>query len=266
MKKLILIVITILMTALPVNAANYDLYELIPINKTTTLGTDNLRYIGLSYNEKENKIVFEKIKNVSDSDKAITFSIALFSKDKKNIGTVNYCTSNMKKNSEGRVLKPNETTPYEVEVTKEYLGDDYNLKDIKFIAVISDNKNCLTNNKDIYLGQEVDEIGLPKNNTLSDDSELFIKIISIVGGVLLFIFVYNFMFSSKYKNMDGEDVRQEYSYINKQLERKRKYDAIHNPQPVKEKKEDKTEEVKYQEEKENNNTNKESSDLHNFYK
>ena len=66
--------------------------------------------------------------------------------------------------------------------------------------------------------------------------------------------------------MDGEDVRQEYSYINKELENKRKYDAIHNPKPKKVKKETKTKEVKYQEETENNNTNKESSDLHNFYK
>ena len=54
--------------------------------------------------------------------------------------------------------------------------------------------------------------------------------------------------------------------LNKELENKRKYDAIHNPKPKKIKKETKTKEVKYQEEIENNNTNKESSDLHNFYK
>ena len=172
----------------------------------------------------------------------------------------------MPTNNQVRVLKPNESTPYQIDITKDYLGDEYNLKDIKYIAVISDNKNCLTKNKDIYLGQKIDEIGQAKNNTLSKSTELLIKMLTIIGGVLLVIFVYNFMFSSKYRNMDGEDVRQEYSYINKELENKRKYDAIHNPKPKKVKKETKTKEVKYQEETENNNTNKESSDLHNFYK
>ncbi len=266
MKKTFLIIITALMIILPVNAANYDLNELIPINKTTTLGTDNLRYINFSYKEQENKIVFENIKNVSNEDKAITVTIALFSKDKKNIGTVNYCSNNMPTNNQVRVLKPNESTPYQIDITKDYLGEDYNLSDIKYIAVISDNKNCLTKNADEYLGQKIEEIGQIKNNGLSDDSELLIKILTIIGGVLLVIFVYNFMFSSKYRNVDGEDVRQEYSYINKKLEDKRKYDAIHNPKPKKVKKETKTQEVKNQEEIENNNTNKESSDLHNFYK
>ena len=266
MKKIFLIIITTLMITLSVNAENYDLNELIPINKETTLGTDNLRYINFSYKEQENKIVFENIKNVSNEDKAITITIALFSEDKKNIGTVNYCTNNMPTNNQVRVLKPNESTPYQIAITKDYLGDEYNLKDIKYIAVISDNKNCLTKNKDIYLGQKIDEIGQAKNNTLSKSAELLIKMLTIIGGVLLVIFVYNFMFSSKYRNMDGEDVRQEYSYINKELENKRKYDAIHNPKPKKIKKETKTKEVKYQEEAENNNANKESSDLHNFYK
>ena len=125
MKKIFLIIITTLMITLPVNAANYNLNELIPINKETTLGTDNLRYINFSYKEQENKIVFENIKNVSNEDKAITITIALFSEDKKNIGTVNYCANNMPTNNQVRVLKPNESTPYQIDITKDYLGDEY---------------------------------------------------------------------------------------------------------------------------------------------
>jgi len=71
MKKIFLIIITTLMITLPVNAANYDLNELIPINKETTLGTDNLRYINFSYKEQENKIVFENIKNESNEIKRL---------------------------------------------------------------------------------------------------------------------------------------------------------------------------------------------------
>ena len=44
------------------------------------------------------------------------------------------------------------------------------------------------------------------------------------------------------------------------------YEDSRLKKPKKVKKETKTKEVKYQEETENNNTNKESSDLHNFYK
>ena len=207
-------------------------------------------------------------KHEAESDDKMEIGKAyVVNKDKKNIGTINYCSSKDKTSVvAGTELNPDEEKSYVIEVNKKYLADKKTVKDIKYISILSDNPNCTTGYSLDFVGQTVDEIGQIKNTGLSDDAELFIKILTGIGIVAIIIFVYNFMFSTRYKNFNGEDVRQEYSYINKELEAKRKYDAIHNPTPPKEVKEVKTQEVKAQEERENSNANKESSDLHNFYK
>lgn len=277
MKRIIMFITILVITLVSQNvyAANYNIKELIPVNAHTTIGTNNFRYIDFYYNDNEmeadglknNFIIFSKIKNVSDEKKAVTVSIGLFDKDKKNIGTINYCSSKDKTSVvAGTELNPDEEKYYVIEVNKKYLADKKTVKDIKYISILSDNPNCTTGSSLGFVGQTVDEIGQIKNTGLSDDAELFIKILTGIGIVAIIIFVYNFMFSTRYKNFNGEDVRQEYSYINKELEAKRKYDEIHNPTPPKEVKEVKTQEVKVQEERENSNANKESSDLHKFYK
>ena len=277
MKRIIMFITIFVITLVSQNvyAANYNIKELIPVNAHTTIGTNNFRYIDFYYNDNEmeadglknNFIIFSKIKNVSDEKKAVTVSIGLFDKDKKNIGTINYCSSKDKTSVvAGTELNPDEEKSYVIEVNKKYLADKKTVKDIEYISILSDNPNCTTGSSLDFVGQTVDEIGQIKNTGLSDDAELLIKILTGIGIVVIIIFVYNFMFSTRYKNFNGEDVRQEYSYINKELEAKRKYDSIHNPTPPKEVKAVKTQEVKAQEERENNNANKESSDLHNFYK
>lgn len=277
MKRIILFITILVITLVSQNvyAANYNIKELIPVNKHTTIGTNNFRYIDFYYNDNEmeadglknNFIIFSKIKNVSDEKKAVTVSIGLFDKDKKNIGTINYCSTKDKTSVvAGTELNPDEEKSYVIEVNKKYLADKKTVKDIEYISILSDNPNCTTGSSLDFVGQTVDEIGQIKNTGLSDDAELLIKILTGIGIVAIIIFVYNFMFSTRYKNFNGEDVRQEYSYINKELEAKRKYDAIHNPTPPKKVKEVKTQGVKAQEERENSNANKESSDLHNFYK
>lgn len=277
MKKIIFFITILVITLVSQNvyAANYNIKELIPVNNHTTIGTNNFRYIDFYYNDNEmeadglknNFIIFSKIKNVSDEKKAVTVSIGLFDKDKKNIGTINYCSTKDKTSVvAGTELNPDEEKSYVIEVNKKYLADKKTVKDIEYISILSDNPNCTTGSSLDFVGQTVDEIGQIKNTGLSDDAELLIKILTGIGVVAIIIFVYNFMFSTRYKNFNGEDVRQEYSYINKELEAKRKYDAIHNPTPPKKVKEVKTQGVKAQEERENSNANKESSDLHNFYK
>lgn len=277
MKRIIFFITILVITLVSQNvyAANYNIKELIPVNNHTTIGTNNFRYIDFYYNDNEmeadglknNFIIFSKIKNVSDEKKAVTVSIGLFDKDKKNIGTINYCSTKDKTSVvAGTELNPDEEKSYVIEVNKKYLADKKTVKDIEYISILSDNPNCTTGSSLDFVGQTVDEIGQIKNTGLSDDAELLIKILTGIGIVAIIIFVYNFMFSTRYKNFNGEDVRQEYSYINKELEAKRKYDAIHNPTPPKKVKEVKTQGVKAQEERENSNANKESSDLHNFYK
>ena len=64
MKKLFLL-ITIFLAAIltvNVNAANYELKELIPINKETTIVTSNFSYKGIQYNNEN--LVLKGVKNL----------------------------------------------------------------------------------------------------------------------------------------------------------------------------------------------------------
>ena len=66
MKKIITLIITflILMTAYNIQAANYELKELIPIDRKTTIVTKKFSYKQLYYDSNSNKIHFEGIKNI----------------------------------------------------------------------------------------------------------------------------------------------------------------------------------------------------------
>lgn len=254
---------------LNVNAANYEIRELIPINIKTTIVTDNFSYKSFYFNHNEdsstannNYIVFSGIKNLSDGDLPISISIGLFGEDKKNIGTINYCSSSSESSN---ILKSKEEVTYSIEVSDKYLAEDKTVDDIKYIAVLSENSNCRTTGSLDYVGETVEEIGQFKNNTLSDDTLFLIKILSVVGGVLLILFLYKFLFTNAFRNFNGDDVRQEYTYINKQLRRKREDDERNKPYVEPKKKTNKSSQVLHQEE-EAKNEDKTGTDLHNLYK
>ncbi len=66
--------------------------------------------------------------------------------------------------------------------------------------------------------------------------------------------------------MNGDDVRKEYKYINKEKERERNKKTFINKDIKEEKKPTKSEKVLAQEKEENNKEKKEDSDLQNMYK
>lgn len=256
MKKIvkILVILLLLVVTKNVYAANYKIKELIPLKIKTTVVTKNFSYRKFQYNE--GKIEFEGIKNLTDKDIPITISIGLFNKDKKNIGTINYCDY---------TIKSKEEATYEIDVTKDYLGKDYSISDIKYISVLGDNINCRTTGSDEYIGQTVEEIGYAKNSTIDSDTSLTIKILSIVGGVIFLIFIYNLLFTRTYENIDGSDVRQGYRRVNEDLKKEREEELRRNPPKPKEVKKVKTDEVLKQEE-EASKEDKSATDLHNLYK
>jgi len=256
MKKIvkILVILLLLVVTKNVYAANYKIKELIPLKIKTTVVTKNFSYRKFQYNE--GKIEFEGIKNLTDKDIPITISIGLFNKDKKNIGTINYCDY---------TIKSKEEATYEIDVTKDYLGKDYSVSDIKYISVLGDNINCRTTGSDEYIGQTVEEIGYAKNSTIDSDTSLTIKILSIVGGVIFLIFIYNLLFTRTYENVDGSDVRQGYRRVNEDLKKEKEEELRRNPPKPKEVKKVKTDEVLKQEE-EASKEDKSATDLHNLYK
>ncbi len=258
MKKIVKLISVLLLVVLSTNvyAANYELKELIPTGIETTIVTNNFSYRTFSY-DGEGYIKFKSIKNLKEEELPLSFSIAFFDEKKKNIGTMNYCNKDNK-------FAGKEEKPISISITQEYLASG-SVKDIKYIAMLDDNITCKTEGKDYYLGQTVEEIGYAKNNTLDRDSTLFLKVIGVVGGVVLLIFIYNFMFTNSYENMDGDDVRTGYRKYNKKLAAEREEELKRNPPKPKEKVKTKTDEVLHQEEAAKNE-DKDGTDLHNFYK
>ena len=275
MKKIVLSIILLItmLTAIPVNAANYDFRELIPVDIETTVVGDKFSYQGIYYNTgnkegadktKKDYIIFRKIANISDEAKPLSMSIALFGEDKKNIGTIHICD---------KTLQPKEGIPYEIEVTPEYLGIKeqktkikYKTKEIKYIAIIDQNLTCRNKTgADEYIGQTVQEIGYKRNNQFDTASKTTFTIYIVIGAVLLGLFLYAFMFTNQYKNMDGEDVRQGYAYKNEELREEIEKELNRNPPKPPEPKKIKTDEVLQQEQQEAE-ADKSNTDLHNMFK
>lgn len=268
MKKKIITVLLLLLAViktLPVKAANYELKELIPADIETTIVTDHFSYKSFYYNSnkdksKKNYVVFKAIKNRSDEALPVTISIALFDKDRENIGTINYCSK-----EEGITLQPDEEKPYAIEVKKDYLAKGTKVKDVKYIAILSENIRCRTSGSQESVGQTVEEIGIGKNNTLDSKTELMLKVFGAVAIFIIAVFVYAFGFTNTFENMDGNDVRQGYKSYNKELKAEREFEERTNPKPVPVPKETKTEQVK-QQEQQAANEDKTGTDLHNMYK
>ena len=115
MKKIIktLILLVITLHVIPASAANYEMKELIPVD---TMEAEAL---------KNNFIIFGGIKNLRDEDSPVSISIGIFDEDKKNIGTINYCSTNDKTSAVAEtILKPDEERSYVIEVNKKVLAPD----------------------------------------------------------------------------------------------------------------------------------------------
>ena len=259
MKKKLVFLIVILILGLgvisPVHAANYTMKELIPEGITTTIRGDNLLYKDIVY--KDGVISTSYVKNNAKEAKKLSVSIALFDEDKKNVGTINYCSE---------ALNPNEKKDkFIIDVSSTYLVKGKTYKDVKYIAVLSENENCRTGGATEYEGQTIEKIGMPKNTGIGDKAERLLLVVKIVVVIIVGLFLYRFLFTTAYQNMDGTDVRQEYKYINKSLRKERERELKRNPPQPKEVKKVKTDEVIQQEEIENKKSENQESDLFDMY-
>ncbi len=258
MKKIIIVMLMLACIITPVKAANYTMKELIPENTKTTIRGETFLYKDLSYNE--GIIRFGLIKNNSKDTTNLSISVGLFDQDKKNIGTINYCAE-----SEELTTKA-EKENYVIDVTSSQLATGKSYKNIKYISVLGENITCRTDGSQDYIGETVEQIGMAKNTELGESTMMLVRILEAIAGIIMFLFLYKFLFTSAYRNIDGEDVRQEYSYINKELKKERERELKRNPPKPKEIKPNKTPEQKKQEEIQNAKDLADDSDLHNFYK
>ena len=200
MKKIIKIFIVIIAIAVTeVYAEDYKIKELIPLNTKTTIHADHFNYIEM-YTDQKN-IYFNSILNLSNEERSISISIGLFDKKGKNIGTINNCDL---------ILKSKEQSSYTIEIKKDYFGKDKTNKDIKYIAVLGENLNCRKTGAKDYIGKSVDELGVIHKEEFTNDTSIAIMIFSVLGGILLLMFLYKLFFTNRYLNIDGKAVRDVY--------------------------------------------------------
>lgn len=263
MKKIInilsiLVIVVLTITTKEVFADNYKMMELIPHDKKVTIRGDNFLYKDIEF--KNARINIGQIKNISDEDKKITISLAFFDEDKNNITIINYCSND-------EVLAPKQTKDnYEISIDVSKLAENKKIKDIKYYAVLSENKSCRLGGEKEFVGRKIDQINKIGDSELPTGAKLLLNVIKVVIGLLVVFFLYKLLFTSSYDNMNGDDVRKEFKYINKEKERERNKKTFINQNVKEEKKPTKSEKVLAQEKEENNKEKNKDSDLQNMYK
>ena len=266
MKKIIALIFTfiVLITTCDVHAANYNLKELIPVGTTTTIVTKRFSYKQFYYNELEERIYFEGIKNIYQEELPVSFSIALFDKDKLNIGLINYCDKN------NNILSPDSEIVFSIDVKKGYLGEEFNASDIKYIALLEDNTTCKVEGSNSYIGQKVDEIGKYQGSELSDSSLLAVQIIGFIAGVIVVVFLYQFLFTNNFKNMDGNEIRDVLKNYKKDSARANIFGKVEEsselPEGISIVNKSKTVEMADKEALENDKSKRKENDLYDMYK
>lgn len=241
-----------------VKAANYGMRELIPNDIKTTIRGKNLLYKDIEYND--GKIVIGELKNLSNEKKSITISIGIFNSKKRNIGIINYCTT------ENTLDPKSSSLNYQIQIDKKVLGSEYSLNDIKYYAVLSENNNCRLGGEKEFEGKRIKDVNAFEANELSSSALLLINIVKVITAALVVIFIYKFLFTKAYRNIDNEDVRADFDYINKQKAKEREREAKINPPKPKPVKKTKSDKVLAQEKEEHEKENKDNSNLHNLYK
>ena len=265
MKKIITLVVLFItiLSIKTVHAANYELKELIPEGIKTTIVTKHFSYRQLYYDKTTNKVHFTSIKNIFDTSLPLSVSIALFDEDKKNVGIIHWCDKN---NNVGAGVE----IPFEIEVTSDYLGEEKTKEDIKYIAIMEDNFTCKTDKSQIYIGQRIDEIGKTYGGQVPDSLKLTMQVVTVVGSILLIIFLYQFMFTNKFKNVDGNEIREVLKNYKNDSARANTVgvDDKHNEMPdgLSIVNKSKTVEMADKEAEENEKSKRKESDLYDMYK
>lgn len=179
--------------------------KLFTTTGNVTIATNNWHYVGIHY--EKGKILFQSVQNVSEEDLPVSISIALFDKKEKNIGTINYCSST-------DILAPKEKQEYSISIEDSYLGPNKKIKDIYYMAVLSDNTNCFTDGSRDYIGQKVEAIGKEKTSIITEAVSFLGKGMLGLVGVLALAFLYKLLFTNAYDNMNGENIRKQYQESN----------------------------------------------------
>lgn len=223
MKRLVstFIVFFVFCFAINVNAQEYETKMLIPVDTSVSVNTENFKYNDFVYsssvNEKGNSVInFSSIQNVSNEKLPVSINILLFDNGKKNIGFLTYCTDkDVSTDYAGFKLSAGQSSSFSINVVSKYFVEGYAPKDVKYFAVLDENKYCQIGGYDKYAGLTIEKIG---NGSVSNVSEnvfntqlssflknYALKIVLIVFFVIfIVIFAFGIVINSLHKKMYNE--------------------------------------------------------------
>ncbi len=222
MKKIMIVLsLFIGIICLNVKASDYSMYQLISIEDNATVTGEHFIY-NFYYNYSDiqaermssNTIIFPSLKNISDEKRAISISIGIFNGEKKNIGTMNYCSTNEKVTFLETHLEPGQETQYSINIAKQNIIDGYNIKDVKYLAVLGENEDCTVTGISRYAGKTIEEIKNSSDDELyvSDYTKYFIYVVIGVIGLGILIFIIKFLLTGGKSRQDM--IREQYKNNN----------------------------------------------------
>lgn len=211
-----------------VEASTYSVKELIPINELATVETDTFTYQDFLYSSSIDSkgnasINFNQIINKTSDTVPVSIGVLLFDGDKKNIGYLTYCTNqDFDSDFNQFKLKAKEGASFSITVssryftTREYVEDNipkkekYKPSDVRYIAVMDENKFCKIGGYSNYQDLTIEQInnGQTANDRilLRDIPKQIINIgiplvVVIVGLTFLVYFIYCSFLDSLHKKM-----------------------------------------------------------------
>lgn len=223
MKKIVkyfLLAFCILSIGIDVYAQEYKTNELINVDSVATVETDMFLYQDFLYNSlvdsKGNAtITFGNIKNKTTKKAPISIDILLFDEKQENIGFLTYCTTkDLDSEYAMYELGAGSSSAFKVTVNSKYFVADKRAKDVRYIAVMDENKYCQIGGYRKYGGLKINQIvdgsvaDSKKSNSI--DMLFFLKdkkmrtIIGICLGILLFFTITGSILSSLHVKIYGK--------------------------------------------------------------
>ena len=202
-----------------VNAQEYEKNQLIPVNTSATVHTDKFDYKDLVYNSNvDNKgnanITFGVIQNNTLSKSPVSINMLLFDDNKNNIGFLTYCSDkDVSSNFAGFKIQANQKISFNIIVTSRYFAENKIPADVKYVAVMDENKYCQIGGYDKFAGLTIDQIAngdrsntkgknnlrLPNISFLFNTGFLIIAFAAII--VIIIFVVYGTILNTLHKRM-----------------------------------------------------------------
>ena len=224
MKKLWIFVLLIMFVPIVANAQDYNVNTLIPVDQVGTVATEKFTYNGIIYhsqaNEKGNCLLsFDSIQNNTLSKVAVSINVLLFDESEKNIGFLTYCSDkDISSNYSGFKLAGNQASAFSINVNSKYFVEGKNPSNVRFIAVMNENKYCQIGGYTKYKGLTMEEI--TKGDVSSNDSKisslgifevfqnkglmmLIIIVLSVIGGFIIYGMILNSLHRGMYGRGNG---------------------------------------------------------------